>query len=163
MEEIAQRLESLINRGLAFIQRSDKLELSRKTSPERWSKKEVLGHLIDSGIYNLQRFTEIQFEPKPYQIQNYRQDELVRVNNYQEASIEELTAFWKAVNSRIQQVILLQTDLTLTYPIVLGNGETVDLDFLIRDYVAHLEHHLNQIFDPFFPTGPGSPTPKLLA
>ena len=162
-KDSAQRLHSLLEKGMTYLDNADLEALSLKTSSERWSKKEVLGHLIDSGINNLRRFTEIQFEPKPYQIQDYKQDELVRVNNYQDASIEELTAFWKAVNTRIQRVILRQTDSTLVYPVVLGNGETVDLNFLIRYYVAHLEHHLNQIFDPFFPTDPRSPTPKLFA
>jgi ribosome biogenesis SPOUT family RNA methylase Rps3 len=34
-------------------------------NPKKWSKKQILGHLVDSGINNLQRFTEIQFEEKP--------------------------------------------------------------------------------------------------
>lgn len=163
MKDVAQRLEMLIQKGLEYIRHSDGTEFSRKVSPVKWSKKEVLGHLIDSGINNLQRFAEIQYEPKPYQLRKYRQDELVRANNYQEASIDELSNFWKAINTRIQQVILLQTDLTLAYPIDLGEGELVDLAYWIRDYVDHLEHHLNQIFDPQYPTDPKLSNPNLLA
>ena len=163
MEELSQRLELLIQNGLEYIRLADELAMSRKTSSEKWSKKEILGHLIDSAINNLQRFTEIQFAPKPYQIQSYRQVELVKANNYQSASVKDLTILWQAVNRRIQQVILMQTELTLAFPIILGNGDSADLAFLIRDYVDHLDHHLPQIFDPLYPTDPRLPAPTLLA
>jgi len=163
MEELSQRLELLIQNGLEYIRLADELALSQKTSPEKWSKKEILGHLIDSAINNLQRFTEVQLAPKPYQIRSYRQVELVIANNYQSASVKELTILWQAVNRRIQQVILLQTELTLAFPIILGNGDSADLAFLIRDYVDHLDHHLHQIFDPLYPTDHRLSTPRLLA
>lgn len=147
MKETALRLQSLLEKGLEYLHTTEEEILRKKISPEKWSKKEILGHLIDSGINNLQRFIEIQYEAKPYLVRRYKQDELVRANNYQEADTLELIDFWKSVNVRIEKVILLQTDQTLAYPLVLGNGESVDLAFLIRDYVAHLEHHLKQILD----------------
>ncbi len=86
MEETTNRLESLIKRGLEYISQSSDLELAQKISPEKWSKKEILGHLIDSGINNLQRFTEIQYEKKLYKIRKYEQDVLVKANDYQNAN-----------------------------------------------------------------------------
>lgn len=148
MIELAERLKQLIQTGLDYISQTDPAELSLKSSPGKWSKKEILGHLIDSGINNLQRFTEIQYESKPYKIRKYKQDDLVRANDYQNADIQELTDFWKAVNFRIRNLILLQTDNSLAYPVDLGEKEQVDLGFLIRDYVHHLEHHLKQIMMP---------------
>jgi len=163
MKEQVEKLKKLIVNGRKYFRQTGEESLSWKPIPEKWSKKEILGHLIDSAINNLQRFTEIQFAPKPYQIRSYRQVELVKANNYQSASARDLTILWQAVNRRIQQVILLQTELTLAFPIILGNGDSADLAFLIRDYVDHLEHHLNQIFDPLYPSDPRLPTPKLLA
>lgn len=151
MKATAHRLQNLLEKGLEYLQCTDGEILCRKISPDKWSKKEILGHLIDSGINNLQRFTEIQYEAKPYQIRRYSQDELVRANNYQDAEMEELCKFWAAINTRIQKVILMQTEQTLAYPIDLGNGDLVDLVFLIRDYADHLEHHLHQILDDQYP------------
>lgn len=145
MKEQADRLDHLIQMGLEYLNHVDTTVLSLKISPEKWSKKEILGHLIDSGINNLQRFTEIQYESKPYKIRKYKQDELVRANDYQHAEIQELAVFWKAVNFRITKLILLQTDKTLAFPVDLGENKIVDLAFLIRDYMDHLEHHLKQI------------------
>lgn len=145
MTELAERLEQLISIGLECISQTDEENLIRKSSTEKWSIKEILGQLIDSGINNLQRFTEIQYESKPYKIRRYKQDELVRANDYQHADIQELTGFWKAVNLRISKLILLQTDNTLAFSVDSGEKELVDLGFLIRDYIDHLEHHLKQI------------------
>lgn len=145
MKEQADRLDHLIQMGLEYLNHVDTTALSWKFSQEKWSKKEILGHLIDSGINNLQRFTEIQYESKPYKIRKYKQDQLVIANDYQHAEIQELIVFWKAVNFRITKLILLQTDKTLAFPVDLGENKIVDLAFLIRDYMDHLEHHLKQI------------------
>ena len=53
-------------------------------APGKWSPQEILGHLIDSAINNLRRFTEIQFLPQPFTVVGYKQDDLVIVNNYQQ-------------------------------------------------------------------------------
>ncbi|MCB0707542.1 MAG: DinB family protein, partial [Saprospiraceae bacterium] len=128
-----------------YITQATEPELSSKPNPDKWSKKEILGHLIDSGINNLQRFTEIQFAKLPYKIRKYNQDALVKANNYQEANLKEITAFWLAVNNRIMFVMQNQTETSLSYQIELSENEYADLRFLMEDYVDHLEHHLNQI------------------
>jgi hypothetical protein len=127
------------------MKNSSENELKSKPLPDKWSKKEILGHLIDSGIHNLQRFTEIQFENKPYKIRQYNQNELVNVNHYNEANSDEIVSFWLAINERIKKVIELQDEHTLAYQIEIGKGEKSDFKFLIKDYVNHMEHHLHQI------------------
>lgn len=145
MLETINRLQQLLKTGLDYISSIEEIEISKKTSPKKWSKKEILGHLIDSGVNNLQRFTEIQFETKPFTIKNYKQNELVIANDYQNSNIKELLSFWLAINTRIINVIGLQTNETLSYKIELNNNQVVDLRFLITDYVDHLEYHLKQI------------------
>ena len=49
-----------------------------------------MGHLVDSGINNLQRFVEIQYAAKPYPIRKYEQDALVEANLYQNSDINEI-------------------------------------------------------------------------
>ncbi|WP_430401702.1 DinB family protein [Fluviicola sp.] len=147
MTETTKRLGQLIKSGLDYFSRSSESEMSTKHSPEKWSKKEILGHLIDSGINNLQRFTEIQTENKPYKIRKYKQDELVKSNNYQGAELDELTRLWAALNQRIVKVMESQTQQTLSYEIQLPDGASSDLRFLMVDYVDHLEYHLKQIMN----------------
>lgn len=139
------RFEQLLKSGLEYFSQSSELEMSRKSSPEKWSKKEILGHLIDSGINNLQRFTEIQFKNKPYRIRKYNQDELVKANNYQNSEIKEIVELWVSINNRIKNLMKQQSEKRLNYKIELDNKSITDLRFLMNDYVDHLEHHLNQI------------------
>ncbi len=145
MTETIHRLEELLRSGMEYVSNSSELELTKRPSIEKWSKKEILGHLIDSGINNLQRFTEIQFEAKPYKIRKYGQNELVKANDYQNARTKEIVGFWLAINKRIQSLMEKQTEKTLNYKIELEKGELTDLKFLIEDYVGHMEHHLKQI------------------
>ena len=146
MTETLNKLEQLLKKGLDYLTQTSESELSRKEFSGKWSKKEILGHLIDSGINNLQRFTEIQFENKPYRIRKYSQDELVEANDYQNSDTSEIVEFWNSINNRILSVIKKQTEETLSYKIELEKDDFSDLRFLMNDYVEHLEHHLKQIF-----------------
>lgn len=147
MKAVIEKLEILIDQISRYISENSEEEISRKRNSKKWSKKEIIGHLIDSGINNLQRFTEIQFEEKPYKLQSYKQAELVKANNYKNAELDEITSLLIAINKRIIEVIKLQTDETLDYEIVTYNNEKFDLRYLIEDYVVHFEHHTNQIID----------------
>lgn len=131
--------------ALVFINNASDKKLSIKPAPEKWSQKEILGHLIDSAINNLQRFTEIQFSEKPFQITRYNQDGLVKANAYQSTELNELFDLWLCLNERIATVMKAQTEETLAYQIISPDGENIDLKFLMEDYVVHLEHHLKQI------------------
>lgn len=144
MIDTQKRLQQLLTLGFEYFSKTPELKLSEKPTLNQWSKKEILGHLIDSGINNLQRFTEIQFKPKPYQLINYNQNELIIANNYQQANTKNILDFWVAINTRILNIMASQTETTLSYKIVLDQ-ETADLRFLMIDYVDHLEHHLKQI------------------
>ena len=145
MKKSIHHLEELIHDALDFIASASDKKLSIKPAPEKWSKKEILGHLIDSAINNLQRFTEIQFSGKPFSIKRYDQDELVKANVYQQADLNELFDLWLCLNERITTIMKAQTEDTLAFDIVLPDGEKSDLKFLMEDYVVHLEHHLKQV------------------
>lgn len=145
MTETTKRLDDLIKSGLAYFSQASESDLEYKRFPEKWSKKEILGHLIDSAINNLQRFTEIQSAEKPFKIRKYKQDELVIANDYQHAELEELLQLWTALNQRIGIIVQNQTENSLNFPIQLPDGELSDLRFLMTDYVDHLGHHLNQL------------------
>lgn len=103
--------------------------------------------MVDSGIHNLQRFTEIQFEAKPYKSRPYKQDELVMANNYENAETKEILELFRAINVRIIIVINLLTAEMLHYEIATMENEIVDLKYLIEDYRKHLEHHINEIIE----------------
>lgn len=145
MNETIGNLKNLIRKGEEYFQTASPEEIEKK-SDENWSKKEILGHLIDSGINNLQRFTEIEYKPKPFPIRKYMQNELVIANDYQNAELMEILNFWLAINRRIEKIMAKQTGKSLKQEILLDGQQIETLEFLMEDYVKHLEHHLSQIF-----------------
>ena len=142
-----KRLETYIVELPAFYNLLSEENLTVKVDQEKWSKKEVLGHLIDSALNNLRRFTEIQFSPPPYIISPYNQNELVKINHYQDLPLEHLLELWEALNQQIAYVVQHIPEEKLASPVNpnYDNNEMRTLDWAICDYVAHMEHHLKHL------------------
>lgn len=123
-------------------------ELLKRPAAGKWSRQEILGHLVDSAINNLKRFTEIQFLPQPYTVISYQQNELVVVNNYEDLPLKHLLDLWQSLNRQIVFVVKNIPDNKLNYPVdpQYESKEMKTLAWIICDYVAHMEHHFKQIF-----------------
>jgi hypothetical protein len=143
MDQLNDHVQQMAGRFEKF----SKEELLSKSAPNKWSRLEILGHLIDSAINNLKRFAEIQFLPQPYQVVSYQQNELVAVNNYQNLPVAHLLDLWKTLNQQIIYVVknIPQEKLDLTVDPQYDNKEMKSLGWIICDYVVHLEHHLKQL------------------
>lgn len=119
---------------------------SHKPSKDKWSKREIVGHLIDSARYNLLRFTEIINTEGIYVVKSYDQDKLVTLNDYQNTSDTDLLHLWQLLNHNIVTILKSTDRVMLQKQIIIGN-EPFTLGWLIDDYIAHLHHHMKQIFD----------------
>lgn len=120
--------------------------LLQRPAPNKWSKQEILGHLTDSAVNNLKRFTDAQYLPQPYQVLRYQQDDAVAVNRYQQLPLEHLLQLWSALNKQIAYVISNIPTEKLAYTIITPSGVSQTLEWLAIDYVEHMEHHLKQVF-----------------
>ena len=147
MSALRQRLMEVLTTSKDELSSITEEEAAIKSNPSKWSRKEILGHLIDSAINNLQRFTEAQFHPKPYRMRGYDQDALVSSNNYQDDDFQNILSFWLAINKRIASVMGAQTEETLQFEIKTLDDTIVDLNYLMSDYIDHMVHHLRQIRD----------------
>lgn len=144
MEDSIFRFEQLLNENVNYFPIIDPVILEER-KPGKWSKKEVLGHLVDSAIHNLVRFTEINYVEKPYRHRPYNQIDLVNLNQYQTKEINELTQLWFSLNQQIIRIMKSVPEEALDFKIILSDESVIDLRFLMTDYVEHLEHHINQI------------------
>ncbi|MFC4480120.1 DinB family protein [Flavobacterium chungangensis] len=144
MESVILKFEQLLNENVNYIPTINN-EILEVKNPGKWSKKEILGHLIDSAIHNLVRFTEINYSEKPYRHRPYNQIDLVNLNQYQKTDIKELTQLWFLINNQIVRIMKSVDENALDYKIILSDESVIDLRFLMTDYVEHLEHHINQI------------------
>lgn len=126
-------------------------DFSHKATPQKWSKKEILGHLIDSAQNNIQRFVRSQYQPETEIL--YDQNQWVTINNYQQAEREHLIRLWTSLN---QQLITIWEGLSpssLQTQVSMGDDVRVTLFWLMDDYVAHMQHHGQQMTARLEPEG----------
>jgi len=109
-----------------------------------WSRKQVLGHLIDSASNNHQRFVRAALQGQ-LDFPGYDQQGWVRVQAVEEAPWPTLIALWASYNRHLAHVIAHLPPAQLGTACRIGSGEPVTLRFLVEDYLRHLLHHLAQL------------------
>ena len=144
MKDILDRFRSTLERATGKLARVGEEESMVAVAPGTWSRKQILGHLIDSAANNHQRFVRAQLESR-LEFPGYAQDQWVSAQNYQEENWGYLVACWAGYNRHLLHAIAQIPADKLAHTVVVGKDEPVTLEFLIRDYVRHLEHHLAQI------------------
>ena len=140
-----ERLRVLTDTASKLILSENEDEFRTKPAPNKWSKQEILGHLIDSATNNHQRFVRSQFEETP--VIAYDQDQWNKYNYYNDFSKSQLVNFWKSYNEQILMLIGLIPNDVLTRKCSTGGKENFTIEFLFDDYVEHLEYHLRQIVE----------------
>ena len=118
-------------------------DFSNQPSETQWSKKQILGHLIDSATNNHQRFVRVQFEENP--VISYDQNQWNRHSHYSRMEAGELIRFWQSYNQHLSLLIKQIPEEKLERVCIVGQNKKVTLLFLITDYIEHMEHHLKQI------------------
>ncbi|MBX2840942.1 MAG: DinB family protein [Flammeovirgaceae bacterium] len=128
-----------------------------KSAPEKWSPKEIIGHLIDSATNNHQRFVRAQFQNNMV-FPGYDQDAWVAVQNYQGHTWKDLVNLWYYYNWHLSQVMdavpddirysreIKELNLHELAYISIDKDQPAVLETFMQDYIGHLEHHIQQIF-----------------
>lgn len=146
-ETIATAAESLLRLSDADSERSP--------AAGKWSPKQIIGHLIDSAANNHARFVRAQLNDDLI-FPGYEQEEWVSRQKYQRESWPDLVNLWRLYNLHIAHLMHHVPDELLTKPRARHNlneiawktvpqTESVTLEYFMRDYVAHLKNHLQQI------------------
>jgi hypothetical protein len=143
MKAIASELNKIIEDHLSSLRSVNQEEFHFKPSPTKWSKKEILGHLVDSAQNNIRRFIVAQYDERPKIV--YNQDRWVAITNYQQYPLTELINLWYQLNKHICQVLtFMSTEMSKRQA---QTEELHDLRWLAEDYIRHLLHHLHQVLD----------------
>jgi DinB superfamily len=142
MESIRQ-LESIIQNYVSQLESIHENKWIYKPNPVKWSKKEILGHLIDSAQNNIRRFIVAQYEDNPKIV--YAQDNWVAAANYQNYVAKDLVDLWILMNKHICMILKnipagMEERLSET-------SEPHSIKWLAIDYNKHLLHHLHQVLD----------------
>ncbi len=144
MRDLSVKLLRLIEVAEPRLREFSPTESAKPILPGGWSRKQVLGHLIDSASNNHQRFVRAALQTS-LEFPGYDQDGNVRVQAFQEADWPLLVTLWAAYNRHLAHVVLHLPASKLETACRIGSREVVTLGFLAQDYVTHMVHHLEQI------------------
>lgn len=140
-----QILRTIIDTELKRFEIISEDEWVYKASSEKWSRKEILGHLCDSAFTNIRRFVVTQYKENENIV--YDQDEWVKAQNYQNIHAAEVINLWKSLNYQIVHIVENIPDEVLqrTCDTSKTTPEILTLEVLIKGYIDHLHHHLKTI------------------
>ena len=137
------RLTYLLDNVTPLIKEIPATDFTHKPGPEKWSRQEIIGHLIDSAANNHHRFIRIQYEEVP--VIYYDQNKWNTLSGYAAYDKDKLVQLWELYNRHLVEIIKRIPDTALTREGESKNKERHALEWYITDYVAHLEHHLKQV------------------
>jgi DinB superfamily len=144
MRELADELRAEVGQAAEKLKSMGEDGAGRSRGPGRWVGKEILGHLIDSAANNHQRFVRAQLV-SPLVMPGYDQEAWVSLHRYRERPWAELVELWVALNTHLAVVMEGVPPEKLQTPCRIGDGEPGTLEWLMRDYLRHLKHHLEQL------------------
>ncbi len=146
MHKTTEEFQSLLDHASPELAAIDETESRSKPAQNKWSKKEILGHLIDSASNNHQRFVRAQLSAE-LKLPAYEQDAWVKTQEYQNEAWDNLVQLWKSYNAHLLHLVSAIPDTALHNYCFIGSNEPVTLEFLIEDYLRHVKHHLEQILE----------------
>ncbi|RPJ58822.1 MAG: DinB family protein [Acidobacteria bacterium] len=144
MKEIADELVRVVDQAADTLFAVSEAEAGKSCREGGWSRKELIGHLIDSASNNHQRFVRAQ-QVSFLEFPKYEQESWVSIQHYKQAPWPELVDFWRLYNHHLARVIQSVSPDKLHVGCKVGPSEPMNLGDLIRDYLRHLKHHLGQL------------------
>ncbi|MGO9339550.1 MAG: DinB family protein [Terracidiphilus sp.] len=109
-----------------------------------WTRKQIVGHLLDSAANNRQRFVRATADGR-YAGEKYAQDAWVEAHGYAEQGWETLLRWWQAEHEILAAVVDHIPEERLGAECMVGDNEPVTLRFLIEDYLVHQRWHFAQL------------------
>jgi hypothetical protein len=142
----AERLAEALAGAPARLAAISEEAASRRSGPDHWAPKEILGHLIDSAANNHQRFVRGQVFDR-VDDPGYRQEEWVATQQYIAEPWPDLVNLWLLLNRHLLYLMRNVNAASLETPIAIAGEAPMPLSHVMIDYVRHLEHHLGQIYE----------------
>jgi len=155
------KLIEITKMAMAGLEQISETSAGIRPLPDKWSNKEVLGHLIDSAVVNYSRFVEAEVN-MDLVFSTYDQEKWVIRRNYADVKWSEIIKIWFDINSHLAGLIgNIPSGVKTTRHEVhnfdrvawktVPQDQPITLDYFIWDYIGHLEHHISQILPDYKP------------
>ncbi|MFY0600149.1 MAG: DinB family protein [Cyclobacteriaceae bacterium] len=157
----SEQLISILEKIRPQLEAISESEAKATPAPGKWSKAQILGHLVDSAINNIGRFIRSQ-KTQDMLFDGYDQEFWVDAQNYQDEDWKDVINLFVSINMRIAKVTAKIPSDIMTMPrenhsiswhlyADKKNEDPFTLEFLVWDYIAHVENHLKQIITDYQP------------
>ena len=118
-----------------------KVELTNvRLSEDKWSLKEIIGHLIDSASNNHQRFVRLQFDDL-LNFPPYDGEKWIIAEKYIKMDWSVLISLWYNYNALLLNIIE-NIDVAVYNNVWVKGEDALPLELLINDYFKHLGLHV---------------------
>jgi hypothetical protein len=144
MNALSAELTNIVDSAEATLRHITEEDSRTPALPGGWSRKQLLGHLIDSASNNHQRFVRASLQDS-LEFPGYDQDGWQDVQAVQDVQWQTLLSLWVNYNRYLAHLIVHLPAAKLDVPCRIGSNQPVTLRFLAVDYLRHLTHHLEQI------------------
>lgn len=109
-----------------------------------WTRKQIVGHLLDSAANNRQRFVRAATSGA-YAGPQYDQDAWVAAHGYASKNWDTLLRWWEIEHEILAATVDTIPEDRLGTSCTVGHDAPVTLRFLVEDYIVHQRWHLAQI------------------
>ncbi len=133
--------KEIIDNFYEYLKSIDSEITGLKISEDKWSLREIIGHLIDSASNNHQRIVRLQISDL-LDFPQYDCEQWIRVQKYNSFDWEFLVTLWYHYNGLILNIINEIDDEQLQNIWVKDEDNSITLEELIRQYYIHLEKHM---------------------
>jgi hypothetical protein len=149
MRDTAEELRAEVTQAVRRLLTIPDVAAVEPRAEGKWSRNEILGHLVDSAFNNQHRFVRAQLTPD-LSFPGYAQDEWVARQGYRERAWGEIVETWRSANLHLAHTIERIPEAARAHVVRIGDDPydpPVTLEWWVRDYLRHLRHHLTQILE----------------
>jgi hypothetical protein len=144
MKQNAQKIRDVVTKVADQLKSMNSDEVSMRETPGSWTKKEILGHLIDSTANNHQRIVRACYNAAT-NFPPYSQIDWVQIQQYNQLEWTELIELWVVYNRHLSNIIERVPEESASSSVNIGLEEPVTLEYVVEDYLRHLQHHLKDV------------------
>src|SRR5262245_9114940 len=100
MNGLATKVLQEVHGALPALGRLSEADVTEDRGAGKWTRKQILGHLIDSAFNNHQRFMRAQLTGVG-RFEGYAQDSWVAIHRYHDRPWTDLVDLWRLVNDHL--------------------------------------------------------------